>query len=129
MPKECVSTSTTSDLHTYLLRRSAIKFTSLLKNNNDTLKIMSVIRCELMNYISQRQQRVPSGVLELSSHHFRRKQRRGGIDTQREDMANRLPPSSPHEGHMGASHTSTTASRTHSWGGRCTSCCMTFQAL
>ena len=31
MPKECVSISATSDLHTYFLRRSAIKFSFLLK--------------------------------------------------------------------------------------------------
>ena len=34
VPKECASTSATADLHAYLLRRSAIKFSFLLKNNN-----------------------------------------------------------------------------------------------
>ena len=35
-PKECVSTSSTDDLHTYFLCRSVIQFSLLLKNNNHT---------------------------------------------------------------------------------------------
>ena len=34
MPNECVSTSATADIHTYFLRRSAIKFTFLLKKKH-----------------------------------------------------------------------------------------------
>ena len=46
-----------------------------------------------MSYISWCQQSVLYGILQLSYRHFRRKRRRGGLDLQREDMANRPPPS------------------------------------